>query len=86
MSGKDRSRRRVESFINERMITERRGRAEAHVVVTPIDTAQPCNPQPCSSEISFDVHVCIEENTEGGMDPVPEELEQSSAGTCQLES
>ena len=47
----------------ERMIKERRGRAAAHVAVTPIDTAQPCNPQPRSSEISFGLHVCIEENT-----------------------
>ena len=62
MSGKDRSRQRVESFINdleqgtssltyeefarlERMIMERRGRAMAHVVVAPIDAAQPCNPR-----------------------------------------
>ena len=60
----------------ERMIREKRGRAAAHVVVTPIDTAQPCNPQSCSSEISFDVHVCIEENTEGVMDPEPGELKK----------
>ena len=61
MSGKDRSRQRVESFIDEleqgtssltneefarleRMIMERRGRAVAHVVIAPIDTAQLCNP------------------------------------------
>ena len=102
MAGKDRSRQRVESFTNElelgtasltdkefarleRMIRERRGRAAAHVVVTPIDKAQPCNPRSCS-EILFGVHVCIEENTEGGMDPESGELEQSSAGTSQLES
>ena len=69
----------------ERMIMERRGHAAAHVVVPPIDTAQPCNPRPRCSEILFDVHVCTEENTEGGMDPEPGELEQSSAGTGQLE-
>ena len=62
MSGKDRSRQRVESFINkleqgttsltdeefnrlERMIRGRRGRAAAHVVVTSINTAQPCSPR-----------------------------------------
>ena len=62
MSGKERSRRRVESLINELeqgtasltdedfarlkpTIRERRGRAAAHGVVTPIDTAQPCNPR-----------------------------------------
>ena len=56
MSEKERSKQRVESFINEleqgtasltdeeftrleRMIMERRGRAAAHVVVAPIDTA-----------------------------------------------
>ena len=74
MSGKDRSRQRIESFINElehgtasltdeefarleRMIRERRGRVAAHVVVTPIDTAQSCNPLSRSSEVSFDVRV-----------------------------
>ena len=56
MSGKERSKQRVEIFINEfeqgiasltdeeftrleRMIRERRGRAAAHMVVSPIDTA-----------------------------------------------
>ena len=68
------------------MIREKRGRAAAHVVVAPIDTAQPCNPR-SSSEISFDVHVCIvEENTEGEIDPEPDKLEKPSAGTSQLES
>ena len=62
MPGKDRSRQKVESFINkleqgtagltdeefarlEQMIRERRGHATVHVVVTLIDTAQPCNPR-----------------------------------------
>ena len=102
MSGKYTSRQRVDSFINEleqgtasltdeefsrpeRIIRERRDCAAAHVVVTSIDTAQLCNPRSCS-EISFDVHVCTEENTEGRMDPESGELEQSSAGTSQLES
>ena len=103
MSGKVRSKQRVESFLNEleqetasvtdeefarleRMIRESRGRPAAHVVVAPIDTAQPCNPRSRYSEIPFNVHVCIEEKTEGGMDPEPGELEKSSAGTDQLES
>ena len=71
MSGKDRSKERVESFINEleqgtasltdeefarpeHMIRERKGRPAAHMVVAPIDTAQPCNPR-SKSEISLDV-------------------------------
>ena len=62
------------------MIRERRGRAAAHVVVAPIDTAQPCNPRSIS-EISFDVHVCVDKNTEREMDPEPGELKTSSAGT-----
>ena len=58
MSGEERSRRRVESFINEleqgkasptdeeftrlkHIIMKRRGRAAAHVVVAPSDSAQP---------------------------------------------
>ena len=86
MSGKYRSRQKVESFISEleqrtasltdeefsrlrRMIRERRGRAAALVVVTLIDTAQPCNPRSRSSEISFDVRVHIEGDNEGRMDP-----------------
>ena len=97
MSGKYRSKQRVESFINklkqgttsltdeefarlERMIRERRGRAAAHVVVAPIDTAQPCNPR-SSSEISFDVHVYMKGNDEGRMDPERGQLESPSAGT-----
>ena len=62
MPGKNRSRQRVESFIDEleqgtaslkdeeftrpeQMIRERRGHAATHVVVAPIETAQPCNPR-----------------------------------------
>ena len=97
MSGKERSKQRVVSFISEleqgtasltdkeftrleRMIRERRGRAAAHVVVAPIDTAQPCNPR-SSSEISFDVRVHMEGNNEGRMDPERGQLESPSAGT-----
>ena len=103
MSGKVRSKQRVESFLDEleqetasltdkdfarleRMIVERRDRAAANVVVAPIDTSQPCNPRSRYPEISFDVHVCIEKNTEVEMDPEPGELEQSSVGTDQLKS
>ena len=98
MSGKDRSRQRIESFVDElkqgaasltdeeflrleRVIRERRGRAAAHVVVAPIDTAQPCNPRSRSSKIWFDVRVCIEENNEGRMNPERGQLESPSTGT-----
>ena len=37
-------------------------------------------------DVSFDVHVCMEDHNEGGMDPKPGELEPSSAGMGQLES
>ena len=97
-TGKNRSRQRVDSFINEleqgiasltdeefirlkRMIVERRGRAAAHVVVAPIDTAQPCNPQSRSSKISFDTRSCIKRNIKGRMDPERSQLESPSAGT-----
>ena len=69
MSGKERSRQRVKSFINElgrgtasftdvefamlKRIVERRGRDAAHVTVAPIDTAQPCSPRSRSSKIPF---------------------------------
>ena len=96
MSGKDRSRQRVKSLINKleqrtgsftdeefarlKWIVERRGPDAAHVVVTPIDTAQPCNSRSHSSEISFDVRVCMERNDEGKMDPERGQLESPSAG------
>ena len=64
---------------------EGRDRAAAHVVVALTDTAQPCNPQ-SSSGISSDVHVRMEGTTQGRMDPEPDQLESSSAGTGQLES
>ena len=103
MSKKDKSKQKVESFLDElaqgtasltdkefarleRMIVERRGRAAAHVVVASIGTAQPSNPRSRSSEVSCDVHVCTEENTNGRMDSESGELEPSLAGTGQLES
>ena len=70
----------------ERMIIEERGRAAAHVVVAPIDTAQPSNHRSRCLEISFDVHICMEGNTKGRMDPESGELKPSLAGTDQLES
>ena len=98
MSGKDRSRQRVDFCINEieqgtasltddefarleRMIVERRDRAAAHLVVAPIDTAQPCNSRSRSSKISFDARVFIEGNNEDRMDPERSQLESLSAGT-----
>ena len=97
MSRKDRSRQRVESFITElekgtasftdeefprlKQIVERKGRDAAHVVVTPIDTAQPCSPRSRSSERLFDTCVCMERNDEGRMDPVRGQLESPSTGT-----
>ena len=75
----------LETF--ERMIMERRGGAAAHEVAAQIDTAQPCNPPRSScSEISLDVHVYMEGNTQGRMDPKRGQLESSSAGTGRLES
>ena len=56
--------------------------AAAHVVVTLIDTAQPCNPRLHSLEISFDVRAYMERNDEGKMDPERGQLEPPSAGTC----
>ena len=101
MSGKEISSQRAMSFINEldqgtasvtdeefamlkRMIVERRGRNAAGVA--PTDTARPCSPQSRSSEISFDLRVCMEGNDKGRMYPEPGELKQSSDGTDQLES
>ena len=102
MSGKERSRQRVKSFINElnqgtasltdeefamliRMIVERRDHDAAPVTIAPIDTGKPCSPRSRSSEISFDVRVCMERNDEGRMVPERGQLERSSASTSQLE-
>ena len=60
---------------------ERRGRDAAHVTVASVDTAKTCSPRLGSSEISFDVRICMEINDEGRMDPEPGELESPSAGT-----
>ena len=86
MSEKERSKQRVEGFLNEleqetASLTKRIGRAAAHVVVARVDTAQPCNPRSSCSQISFHVHVCMEGNTQKRMDPGPGQLESSSAGT-----
>ena len=103
MSEKERSKQKVESFLNEleqgtvsltdenlarleHMIMERGGDTAAHVIVAPIGIDQPSNPRSRYSETSFDVHFCMEGNTEGRVDPEPGELELSSAGTGQLES
>ena len=60
-------------------------RDAAHVTVAPIDTAHPYSHRSRSSEILFDVRVCMERNDEGKMDPERGQLEQSSAETDQLE-
>ena len=71
----------------ERIIMERKhraaGRAAAPAIAALIDTAlaQPSNPRPRCSQISFDVRSCMEESTEGKMNPERRELESSSAGT-----
>ena len=97
LSGKDGSRQKVKSFINEvgqgavsftdeefarlKRFVERRGRHAAYVTVAPIDTALPCSPLSRSSEISFVVCVCMERNDERRMDPEPDQIESSSADT-----
>ena len=44
-------------------IVERRGCDAAHVAVAPVDTAQPCSPRSCSSEILFDGRVYMKKTT-----------------------
>ena len=81
MSGKERSRQRVKSFINEldrgtvsftdgefarlNRIVERRGRGAVHATVASIDTAQLYSPRPHSSETLFDARVYMEETRQG---------------------
>ena len=67
----------------EHIFMERKGCTAAPAVVAPIGTAlaQLCNPRSRTSGISFDVRVCMEESTQGKMDPERGALESSSAGT-----
>ena len=69
-----------EGFTRLKRIMKRRGRAAAHVIIAPSGTAQPSNPRPRCSAISFDVSVCMGEIIEGKMDPEGGELEASLAG------
>ena len=64
----------------ERIFMERRGHAATRAAVAAIGTTQPSNPRSRCSEISFDVHVCMEGIAKGRMDPEPGKLELSSAG------
>ena len=87
--------RQVSNFINEieqgkmsdeefaifKRLVEKRGREEAHVVVTPVNTVQYCSPRPLNPEIPSDMHVEMDEKDEGKMDPELKELEPPSAGT-----
>ena len=97
MSGKERSRQRLKSFMNEivqgtvsftdeecailKRIVERRGRDAARVTVESIDTALPCSPRSRNSEISFDGRVFMEKYEEGRMNPERDQVESPSAGT-----
>ena len=60
---------------------EKRSREAAQVTVTPVSTVQHCIPRSLNPEIPLDVHVNMEENDEGRMNPELTELEPSSAGT-----
>ena len=69
-----------EEFAILKRLVEKRGREEAQVTVTPVDTLQHCSPCPLNPEMPPDV--CFElENDEGRMDPERGELEPPSAGT-----
>ena len=97
MSGKERSRQKVKSFINElsrgtvsftdekfarlKRIVERRGRDTAHMTVASIDTAQYCNPRSRCPKKSFDTRVYMEKNDKSRMVPERDQLEPPSAGT-----
>ena len=63
------------------IIVERRGPDAPHVTVAPVDTAQPCSHRSRSSEVSFDVCICMERNDEGRMETERDQLEPPSAGT-----
>ena len=60
---------------------EKRSRQAAQVTVTPVGTVQYCSPRPQTPKPSSNVHVNMEENNEGWMNPERDELESPSTGT-----
>ena len=60
---------------------EKRSREAAQVMVTPVDTVQYCRPCSLNPEMPSDVHVKMEEQDKGKMDPELKDLEPPSAGT-----
>ena len=50
--------------------------------IASIDTALPCRPRSRSSEMPFDVCICMEKNDKGRVDPEQDQLESPSAGTA----
>ena len=48
--------------------------------IASIDTALPCSPRSRSSEIPFDVCICMEKTDKGRVDPEQDQLESPSAG------
>ena len=69
-----------EEFAILKWLVEKRGREEAQMTVTPVDTVQYCSPSPQTPEPPPGVYVKLE-NNEGRMDPERGELEPPSAGT-----
>ena len=69
-----------DEFAILKRLVEKRGREEAQMTVTPVDTVHYCSPSPQTPEPSPDVCVKLE-NNEGRMDPEQGELEPPSAGT-----
>ena len=69
-----------EEFATLKQLVEKRGREEAQMTVTPVDTVQHGSPCPLNLEMQPDVCMRLESN-KGKMDPELKELESSSAGT-----
>ena len=69
-----------EKFATLKRLVEKRGREEAQMTVTPVDTVQHCSPCLLNPEMPPDVCTRLESN-EGKMDPELKELESPSAGT-----
>ena len=97
ISGEDGFSQRAKSFLKEigqgtvsftdaefailKRFVERRGRDAAHVADALVDTALYCSTRSRSPEISSDVHVCMEKNEEGRLDPESDQFESPSTGT-----
>ena len=70
-----------EEFAMLKRFVDKRDRNAAHMTVAPADATQYRSSRSPTPEISSDVHVCMEENEEGMVDPERDQLKPLSTST-----